>query len=95
MPPWTSTISKRSRIILTRVTITPSGNLGVIEVKHMVVSTYQAARGADAAMIELEQQTHEVLEGKPVTSEIFQRLYALNLFPTIQRFFQMDIMKRK
>ncbi|XP_061990760.1 uncharacterized protein LOC133709141 [Rosa rugosa] len=51
------------------------------KVKRMVVSTYQAASGAGAAaMRELEQQTHEVLEGKPVTCEIFQRQYAFNLF---------------
>ncbi|KAL6189913.1 hypothetical protein ACLB2K_036314 [Fragaria x ananassa] len=51
------------------------------KVKRMVVSTYQAASGAGAAaMRELEQQTHEVLAGKPVTCEIFNRQYAFNLF---------------
>lgn len=41
-------------------------------VQRMVVSTYQAASGAGAAaMAELEQQTREVLEGKPVTKNIF------------------------
>eukprot|EP00271_Cylindrocystis_brebissonii_P013206 TRINITY_DN32861_c0_g1_i1.p1 TRINITY_DN32861_c0_g1~~TRINITY_DN32861_c0_g1_i1.p1 ORF type:complete len:404 (-),score=83.43 TRINITY_DN32861_c0_g1_i1:949-2160(-) len=51
------------------------------KVKRMVVSTYQAASGAGAAaMAELEQQTREVLEGKPVTMEIFNRQYAFNLF---------------
>ena len=50
-------------------------------VKRMVVSTYQAASGAGAlAMAELEQQTREVLEGKPVTTEIFPLQYAFNLF---------------
>ncbi|KAL5553260.1 hypothetical protein UlMin_040661 [Ulmus minor] len=51
------------------------------KVVRMVVSTYQAASGAGAAaMRELEQQTHEVLEGKPPTCKIFQRQYAFNLF---------------
>ncbi|MCO5572953.1 hypothetical protein L7F22_026715 [Adiantum nelumboides] len=51
------------------------------KVKRMVVSTYQAASGAGAAaMAELEQQTHEVLEGKPPTCKIFNRQYAFNLF---------------
>lgn len=41
-------------------------------VQRMVVSTYQAASGAGAAaMAELEQQTREVLDGKPVTTNIF------------------------
>ena len=44
----------------------------VARVKRMVVSTYQAASGAgQAAMEELELQTKEALEGKPVTMNIF------------------------
>ena len=50
-------------------------------VKRMVVSTYQAASGAgQAAMEELELQTGEALEGKPVTKNIFPFQYAFNLF---------------
>ncbi|GAB4814333.1 hypothetical protein N2152v2_001379 [Parachlorella kessleri] len=50
-------------------------------VKRMVVSTYQAASGAgQAAMEELELQTKEVLEGKPVTKKIFPFQYAFNIF---------------
>lgn len=50
-------------------------------VKRMVVSTYQAASGAgQAAMDELEQQTRDVLEGKPPTQKIFPFQYAFNLF---------------
>ena len=38
----------------------------------MVISTNQAASGAgQAAMDELELQTKEVIEGKPVTKNIF------------------------
>ncbi|KAK9689182.1 hypothetical protein RND81_09G041600 [Saponaria officinalis] len=51
------------------------------KVTRMVVSTYQAASGAGAAaMEELEQQTREVLEGKPPTCNIFSQQYAFNLF---------------
>lgn len=50
-------------------------------VKRMVVSTYQAASGAgQAAMEELELQTREALDGKPVTQNIFPFQYAFNLF---------------
>ncbi|MFA9477856.1 aspartate-semialdehyde dehydrogenase [Phycisphaerales bacterium AB-hyl4] len=49
--------------------------------KRIIVSTYQAASGAGAAaMAELEQQSREVLEGKPPTMEIFPFQYAFNLF---------------
>ncbi len=53
----------------------------VANVKRMVVSTYQAASGAgQAAMEELELQTREALEGKPITMNIFPFQYAFNLF---------------
>lgn len=51
------------------------------KVNRMVVSTYQAASGAgQAAMDELELQTRESLEGKPITTNIFPFQYAFNLF---------------
>ena len=50
-------------------------------VKRMVVSTYQAASGAGyAAMQELEDQTRDVLAGKPAAPKIFKQQYAFNLF---------------
>jgi len=50
-------------------------------VKRIVVSTYQAASGGGAAaMAELEQQTREVLDGKPPTCKVFSQQYAFNLF---------------
>jgi len=53
----------------------------VAGVKRMVVSTYQAASGAgQAAMDELELQTREALDGRPVTQNIFPFQYAFNLF---------------
>lgn len=52
-----------------------------VGVKRMIASTYQAASGAGAlAMAELEQQTRDVLNGDPVTMEIFSWQYAFNLF---------------
>lgn len=51
------------------------------KVVRMVVSTYQAASGAGAAaMEELKLQTHEVLDGKPPTCNIFKQQYAFNVF---------------
>ena len=48
-------------------------------VKRMVVSTYQAASGAGySAMLELENQTKEILEGKPPTIKVFPYQIAFN-----------------
>ena len=50
-------------------------------VKRMVVSTYQAASGAGrSAMIELENQSREILEGKEPTCEAFPYQIAFNVF---------------
>jgi aspartate-semialdehyde dehydrogenase len=50
-------------------------------VKRMVVSTYQAASGAGmSAMLELEQQVREVLEGKKPTIKVLPYQLAFNLF---------------
>jgi aspartate-semialdehyde dehydrogenase len=65
--------------IIALMAVTPLHKVG--KVKRMVVSTYQAASGAgQAAMEELELQTKEALEGKPVTTNIFPFQYAFNLF---------------
>jgi aspartate-semialdehyde dehydrogenase len=51
------------------------------KVKRMVVSTYQAASGAGmAAMLELEEQTREVLAGKKPTCKALKYQLAFNLF---------------
>jgi aspartate-semialdehyde dehydrogenase len=51
------------------------------KVKRIVVSTYQAASGAGAkAMKELEDQSRDILEGRPVRREIFPHQIAFNLF---------------
>jgi aspartate-semialdehyde dehydrogenase len=50
-------------------------------VKRMVVSTYQAASGAgQAAMLELEHQTREILNGKKPTCKAFPYQIAFNVF---------------
>jgi aspartate-semialdehyde dehydrogenase len=50
-------------------------------VKRMVVSTYQAASGAGhSAMVELEEQTREILEQKEPTCKAFPYQIAFNVF---------------
>jgi aspartate-semialdehyde dehydrogenase len=50
-------------------------------VKRMVVSTYQAASGAGmSAMMELEAQSREILEGKAPTKNVFPHQIAFNCF---------------
>ncbi len=50
-------------------------------VKRMVVSTYQAASGAgQAAMLELEQQSREILAGQKPTIKVLPYQLAFNVF---------------
>ena len=50
-------------------------------VRRMVVSTYQAASGAGySAMLELEEQSREILAGKKPTIKVFPYQIAFNLF---------------
>jgi aspartate-semialdehyde dehydrogenase len=50
-------------------------------VKRMVVSTYQAASGAGMqAMLELEAQSREILDGKKPTCKAFPYQIAFNIF---------------
>lgn len=50
-------------------------------VKRMVVSTYQAASGAGmSAMLELQSQAREILDGKPPTKTVFPHQIAFNCF---------------
>ena len=50
-------------------------------VKRMVVSTYQAASGAGmSAMLELENQSREILDGKEPTCKAFPYQIAFNCF---------------
>lgn len=51
------------------------------KIKRMTVSTYQSASGAGAqAMRELENQTREFAEGKPLTKKVFPHQIAFNVF---------------
>jgi aspartate-semialdehyde dehydrogenase len=50
-------------------------------VDRMVISTYQAASGAGAALVqELEQQARDHVAGRPLTQEALDRPYLFNLF---------------
>ena len=50
-------------------------------IRRMVVSTYQSASGAGAAaMHELELQTREILEGKPLTKKALPHQLAFNVY---------------
>ena len=65
--------------IIALVPVTPLHRAATVV--RMLVSTYQAASGAGyAGMVELEQQTRDVLAGKPAQLKIFKQQYAFNLF---------------
>jgi aspartate-semialdehyde dehydrogenase len=65
--------------IIMLVPVTPLHRAATVQ--GMVVSTYQAASGAGAkAMAELEQQTRDVLAGKPPVCVQFPQQYAFNIF---------------
>ncbi len=50
-------------------------------VKRMVISTYQAASGAGhSAMVELEEQSRDILDGKEARCEAFPYQIAFNVF---------------
>jgi aspartate-semialdehyde dehydrogenase len=51
-------------------------------IRRIVAATYQSASGAGArAMVEVEDQTRAILEGKPAPTNIFPYPLAFNLFP--------------
>jgi len=55
--------------------------------KRVIVSTYQATSGAGAeGMAELEEQTRNVLDGKPATNSVFRHPIPFNLIPQIDAF---------
>lgn len=65
--------------ILLLMAVAPLRALGTL--KRLIVSTYQSASGAGAAaMEELEQQTLDVLEGRPAVPAVLPHVYAFNLF---------------
>ncbi len=55
--------------------------------KRVIVSTYQATSGAGAeGMAELEEQTRNRLEGRPVTNSVFRHPIPFNVIPQIDAF---------
>ena len=55
--------------------------------RRVIVSTYQATSGAGAeGMAELEEQTRNQLDGKPVTNSVFRHPIPFNLIPQIDAF---------
>ena len=65
--------------IILVMAVAPLRNLGKIE--RLVVSTYQSASGAGAkAMAELEDQTRDVLAGRPAVPKALPHPYAFNVF---------------
>ncbi|WP_431856545.1 aspartate-semialdehyde dehydrogenase [Azospirillum sp.] len=55
--------------------------------KRVIVSTYQATSGAGAeGMAELEEQTRNVLDGKPASNSVFRHPIPFNLIPQIDAF---------
>jgi aspartate-semialdehyde dehydrogenase len=65
--------------IIALVAVTPIHRAATV--RRMIVSTYQAASGAGyQGMQELEDQTRDVLAGKPATPRFFAQPYAFNLF---------------
>lgn len=66
------------------------------KIKRVRVATYQAASGAGAQGIaELETQTREVVEGKPVTANKFPYQLAMNIIPHIDVFLENDYTKEE
>jgi len=65
-------------------------------VERMVVSTYQAASGAGyQAMLELQEQTRAVLDGRPVTVAKLPQQIAFNLFPHVDIFLENGYTKEE
>ncbi len=56
-------------------------------IKRAIIATYQATSGAGAkGMQELEEQTRNALEGKPVRNEVFAHSIVFNVIPQIDVF---------
>ncbi|HWQ59083.1 MAG TPA: aspartate-semialdehyde dehydrogenase [Clostridia bacterium] len=56
-------------------------------IRRIIASTYQAVSGAGAAgLVELAEQTRDVLDGKPAMPKVFQHQIAFNLIPHIDSF---------
>jgi len=66
------------------------------KLKRIIASTYQASSGAGAqAMIELEEQSKQILNGEKANPDIFPHQIAFNLFPHIDVFQANDYTKEE
>lgn len=80
--------------IIMLVAIKPIHDLSPIRRIH--VATYQSSSGAGAAaMQEMEDQTRQVLEGKPVTIDKFKYQLAFNVIPQVDIFLDNDYTKEE
>lgn len=67
-----------------------------VGIKRLVASTYQAVSGAGkAGLDELEQQTRDYAQGKPLSVSAFQYQIAFNLIPHIDAFGEDDYTKEE
>ncbi len=58
-----------------------------VGIERLVVSTYQSVSGTGRnAIAELEAQSRAVLDGKPVTAEVFPHQVAFNVLPQVETF---------
>lgn len=66
------------------------------KIKRIVVSTYQSVSGAgQKAINELEQQTRDLLDGKPIVCEKFPHQIAFNALPQIDVFLENGYTKEE
>ena len=71
--------------IMMVVVLQPLENIS--HIKRIHIASYQSASGAGAAaMQELQEQYHEIVEGKPVTVKKFPHQLAYNVIPQIDVF---------
>jgi aspartate-semialdehyde dehydrogenase len=58
-----------------------------VNIKRIVVSTYQAVSGTGAkAITELDEQTRALIDGKPATADVYPHQIAFNCLPHIDVF---------
>ncbi len=58
-----------------------------VGIKRLVISTYQSVSGTGKAAIdELEQQTVDILQGKPAKANVYPHQIAFNVLPHIDKF---------
>ncbi len=80
--------------IIALVAVAPLHNYA--KVKRMVVSTYQAVSGAGRmGILELNEQSLQILEGRPIQPKVFQHQIAYNVIPHIDTFQENDYTKEE